>query len=277
MTLPFPRAHFYVAAFFVVTIIAFHPSYFSALREAPAAHHFHGITATLWIVLLVTQSWSIHHRSWRVHAWSGRASLLLVPLFVAAGLLVTKITLLSPSPFTPMFGIPLAVADLAASIGFPFLYFLGLRNRRFPDRHARYMLSTVFLLVGPSIARLFANFVPGFWIRSPEELYKFGWSVDLSFGLACLFIIILMVRDGGAGKPVIPFGVGLGATLAMFLGYKVLGDAAFWVEGLSQDFAALSDSVIVTAGLLIGGLAGWLGWTFPAGQKAKREGDEVTV
>ena len=42
MSLPFPRAHYYVAAFLVVTIVAFHPSYFGSLREAPFAHHFHG-------------------------------------------------------------------------------------------------------------------------------------------------------------------------------------------------------------------------------------------
>lgn len=264
MSLPFPRAYIYVASFFVVTIVAFHPSYFSALAEAPAAHHFRGITATLWIVLLATQSWSIHRGLWRVHAWSGRASLLLVPLFVAAGLLVTQVTLLRQSPFNVMFGTPLAIADLAASLGFPVLYCLGLRNRRSPDRHARYMLETVFLLIGPSVARLFANFVPGFWIRSPEDLYKFGWSVDLSFAVACAFIVILIIRDGRRGKPLLPFTVGLGATLAMFLGYKTLGHAPVWAQSLSKDFAALPSGVLVICGLLLGGVAGWLGWSYSA-------------
>jgi len=264
MPLPFPRAYIYIAIFLMVTIVAFHPSYFSVLAEAPAAHHFHGVTATLWIVLLITQNWSIHHGKWRMHAWSGRGSLLLVPLFVAAGLLVTQVTLLKDTPFNAMFGTPLAIADLAASLGFPLLYFLGLRNRRSPDRHARYMLSTMFLLISPSIARLFANFVPGFLINSPDDLHKFGWSVDLSFVIACTFIIVLMARDARNDKPVLPYAVGLGATLAMFVGYKTLGHAAIWADHLSRDFAALTGGVIVVAGLVIGGLAGWLGWAFPA-------------
>ncbi|MEE4208398.1 MAG: hypothetical protein V2I43_03925 [Parvularcula sp.] len=270
MSLPFPRAHLYVAAFLIVTIVAFHPSYFSVLKTAPAAHHFHGITATLWIVLLITQSWSIHRGLWRVHAWSGRASLLLVPLFVAAGLLVTQVTLLSPSPFTPMFGRALAVADLVASFGFAVLYALALRNRRFPERHARYMLATVFFLIGPSLARLTANFIPGMWIRSPEELYKFGWSLDFSFVFALAMIGLLIARDAARGKPVVPFAAGFAGTLAMWLGYKIGGYAPFWTEGWSHSFAALPTSVIIGAGLVIGAFAGWAGWSYPAGQAPQR-------
>lgn len=264
MALPFPRAPYYVAAFLIVTLVAFHPSYFSVLREAPLAHHFHGVTATAWIVLLITQSWSAHAGKWGLHIWSGRASVLLVPLFTAAGLMVTQVTLLRDSAFNAMFGTPLAVADLAASLGFVGLYLLALRNRRDADRHARYMLGTVFLLIGPSVARLLANFVPGFAIRSPDELFKFGWAVDASFALAVLFLLLLLVSDMRSGKPRTPLLVSLSATLGMYLGYVFIGPLPIWSEVGAPAFAALPTPVIIAAGLALGVLAAWIGWRNPA-------------
>lgn len=114
--LPFPKAHWYVAAFLVITFAAFMPSYFAVLPDAPWVHHLHGITATLWIVLVITQNWSAHQRSWRMHAWSGMASLPLLPIFTIGGLLVTQHTLLKDTVFKEMFGEALSIADLIVSV-----------------------------------------------------------------------------------------------------------------------------------------------------------------
>ncbi|WOI54213.1 hypothetical protein [Parvularcula sp. LCG005] len=267
--LPFPRAHYYVAAFLLLTFVAFSQSYFLVLNEAPFAHHFHGITATLWIVLVITQSATIHHGWWKIHSWSGRFSLLLMPLFVSAGLLATQATLQRQSPFTPMFGVPLAVADVVASLIVPLMYFLALRYRKSPDHHARYMLGTVSLLIGPSVSRLLAFFVPGFRINGPDELYNFGACVDASFAFALVFMGVLLVRDAMARKPLMPFVLALIGSGGMFVGYKYLGETAVW-RGMAPTLATLPSALFVIAGLLIGGLASYAGWTLKAGRDAAR-------
>ncbi|MEO0617603.1 MAG: hypothetical protein AAFY69_15850, partial [Pseudomonadota bacterium] len=203
--LPFPRAHWYVAGFLLFTFAAFMPSYFAVLPEAPWMHHLHGVTATLWIVLVMTQNWSAHRRRWGIHAWSGMASLALLPLLTVGGLLVTQRTLLSDSVFKTLFGQALSVADFVVSAAFVAFYTLALRHRRTPDLHARYMLSTVILLAGPVLSRFFVNYVPGFLVRSAETLPKFGNALDASFVLASAFCLALIIRDYRNRKPLAPF------------------------------------------------------------------------
>ncbi len=168
--MPFRGAHYLIAAFLAVTVVAFWPTYFSVLDAAPSAHHWHGVTATLWMLLLIWQSWSIRQRNVSLHKWGGRMSFLLAPPLVAGGLLVTKMTVIKDSPFTQMFAISLSFADFVSVAAFVLFYFLALRNRRSVEHHARYMLATVFPLIPPSVARIFTGYVPGIAIRGPDDL-----------------------------------------------------------------------------------------------------------
>ncbi|MEO0422912.1 MAG: hypothetical protein AAF184_11280 [Pseudomonadota bacterium] len=273
--LPFRHAHYFVLAFLVITLAAFAPTYFLVLDDAPAAHHLHGITATAWIVLLICQSASIHHRHWRLHAWLGRASVLLAPLMVAGGLLVTQVTLLREnSPFNLLFGHDLAVADWVATLAFALFYGLALRHRRDPERHARYMLATLTPLVGPSLARLLANFVPGFAIRAPEELAKFGMALDAAMGLTTLALLVLLVIDIKRRKPADPFLLAIGCSVLMYVGYAWFGPTALW-DRLADAFAALPVGQVVAMGLGLGLAAGAIGWWCP--HRAHRSEDARTA
>lgn len=266
--LPFPRAHYYVLAFFILTIAAFAPSYFLVLPKAELAHHLHGITATLWIVLLMTQNWSIHNKKWSMHRYSGLASMALVPLFTIGGLWVTQETLLSTSPFKDMFGVRLAFADFVATIAFLVFYALALRHRKATDQHSRYMLATLFLLFGPSIARLFANYVPGFLIRAPEDLPKFGDAVHASFVIAITICVILIARDHLNRKPITPFILGLASSVLMYLGFVWIGKTEAWIS-FSESFAAMPQWIPMSLGLVWGVVAVWWGWSNPAHRSHK--------
>ena len=269
--LPFPRAHWYVAAFMALTFAAFLPSYYSILPKAPWVHHLHGITATMWIVLIMTQNWTAHHRKWKLHAWSGMASLSLLPVFTMGGLLVTQHTLLRNSPFKDMFGTALSVADLIVVIAFIVFYALALKFRRTPDLHARYMLSTVILLAGPALARFFTNYVPGFLIRAPQDLKNFGDALDASFVVASAFCLVLIVRDYLNGKPVLPFLAALGVTVAMVLGYYLVGYSE-WYQSAANWIAALPLWQVTAFALFISGGAAWWGWVNPAPRRhAKKQ------
>ncbi len=260
--LPFRYAHWYVAAFLALTIAAFTPSYFSVLPKAPWVHHLHGVTATLWIVLLMTQNWSAHRGRWTLHVWSGIGSMALVPVFTVGGLLVTQNTLLKDTAFKGMFGEALSAADFFVSAAFVALYALALRHRKTPALHARYMLSTVILLAGPALSRLLAFYVPGFLVRSLETLPNFGKALHTSMGLTALFCVALIVRDFRKGEPIAPFSGALLATLGMWFAYFVIGYTEPY-SAFAHGFASLTAWQITAIALITSTPAVVWGWRAP--------------
>src|SRR5215207_9817452 len=83
--MPNRHAHWYLMALFPIAGLAFWPQYLSQVSTAEFEFHAHGVTATLWLMLLVAQSWTIHHDHRRAHRAVGMASLALFPLFLAGG------------------------------------------------------------------------------------------------------------------------------------------------------------------------------------------------
>jgi len=57
--MPFRFAAYFILGLIGITIVAFWPGFFSSLDSAPWGFHFHGITASLWMLLLAFQSGSI--------------------------------------------------------------------------------------------------------------------------------------------------------------------------------------------------------------------------
>ena len=88
------------------------------------------MTATLWIVLLITQNWSAHRGRWKLHALSGIGSMALVPVFTVGGLLVTQNTLLKDTAFKEMFGEALSAADFFVSATFTSSCVSGFGRKR---------------------------------------------------------------------------------------------------------------------------------------------------
>jgi len=260
--MPFPRAHLYIAGFLAVTIVAFWPTYFSVLNVAPSAHHIHGVTATLWVLLLIWQSWSIRQSNFNLHKWGGKISFFLAPPFIVGGLLVTKMTAIKVSPFTEMFAISLSFADFVSVAAFALFYFLALRNRKSVERHSRYMLATIFPLIPPTVARLLAVYAPGIAIRGPEDLPNFGIALNLSFVVAALFTITLLVNDARHKKPLLPFMLSFVSLLIMIVSYHTYGNTEQWRQ-IILAYAELSDTTLIAAGLALGAGIAFLGWVLP--------------
>ena len=262
--MPFARAPLYIAIFLAITIAAFYPNYFSVLGAAPLAHHLHGITASLWVLLLIHQSWSIHQDHWRLHAWGGRFSFALIGPFLAGGLLVTKATVLSDERFTELFAIRLAFADIASVILVALVYFLALRNRGSVEHHSRYMLATIFPLIAPSVGRFIGFYAPGLAIRSAADLPRFGIAINIGFAVALALSLWLFLRDVRRSKPPAPFAIASIFNLLMIVSFNAFGKTALW-EAWIMSFATLPSSVLVIGGVAAGVAIAWLGWTFPAG------------
>jgi len=157
--MPYRHAHYVILLVLVPAIaVAFTPHYFGDLPGASVAFHAHGLTASLWVLLVMAQSWTAHARRFALHKALARSVLVLVPLFAAGGALAmqsmaTKFATKS-DPFYAMLGARLGLDDVVATIALVLMVRAAIVHRRRMGLHAAYMLSTVLLVLSPVIERL---------------------------------------------------------------------------------------------------------------------------
>lgn len=256
--MPYPRAHYYLLAMIPLIGLAFWPGYFARLGETPWSVHVHGVTATLWILMLVAQSWAIHSGRWALHRATGRSSFVLVPVFLAGGFLMLQTMsrrTFGGHPFFEVFGAGLGAFDLLAVLFFAGFYYAALRNRRRVQLHARYMLATVLLLATPITSRFLNFYVPGMKIEGPEDMHLFAVGVHLSnaIGLAIAVGLHLQARRHG-----LPFLLAAVFLVASSISFQWLAAASLW-QATFRGIGMLPSVVVVALGLLLGALVLWLG------------------
>lgn len=268
--MPYRHAHWYLLALFPLTGLAFWPNYFSKFAASPYAFHVHGITASLWILLLAFQSWTIHSRRNSVHRLAGWASLVLFPLFLVGGLLVLQTMAVrfgaQDGPFYSQFGARLGAIDTVSSIALPFLFYMAIRWRRKVHLHARYMLAPVLFLLPPILSRLMPA-LPPFAITGPETFHRFGYGVHAADGIAVAAAAFLYWKAPKHGHP---FAIVGALILLHSLLFETLGRSEGW-EPLYASLAFVPTSLIVSLGLAAGilaGAAGWIGGQPPARREA---------
>lgn len=226
----YPRAPLYFGVLLLVAVAGFYPSYFGRLRSADAVHHAHGIAATLWMLLLIAQSWLIGRGRRRAHRILGWSSLLLVPLFLLSGFGVIHAMVASPGPFSARFGARLAFVDLLSLLFFAGTYGLALARRRDPALHMRLMASTAPLLIPPALSRLLANTIPA--IPSFEAAFQ------LSFLAAELVALALILDDRRQGRVRAPYPALLAVLVMEHAGFFLVASWPAW-ERAARGFAAL--------------------------------------
>jgi len=265
--MPYRHAYLYILALIPFIGLAFWPNFFSVFTTAPLSLHIHGLTATLWIGLLIHQSWTIHHGHNGLHRLGGSFSLLLFPAFMMGGFMVLQTmgqaTAAGGHFVYSVYGGGLGFFDTLAIATFGWLYYSALRHRRAVQSHARYMLATPLLLFGPIFARIIPGFVPGLMIRGPEDLTNFATSLYIALAGALLVAVLLWLGDRKHGQAFLIVAV---VTVLQIAGFATVGNSQTWLD-IYASFASLPELVIAAAGLIAGVLVVWLGWT--GGRRAK--------
>jgi len=254
--MPYPRAYIFLIAVLLLTFPAFYPNYFSQIGTAAWQYHFHGVTAGAWMLLLIWQSWSIHHGKRAAHRAAGKTMFVITPLFVAGGLLVMSVMVVGEDPFRAMFGVRLAAVDALAIITFVCFIYAALKHRRNVQLHARYMLATVFILFAPIASRLIPGFVPGLTIRSLEELPRWGLGLHLSHVLTIVLALMLFARDRENGRPWL---ITIAVIIAQSIVFEVAGKIALWTA-FNEWLGSTAPAALMVAGIVIGIAAVFLGW-----------------
>lgn len=264
--MPYRHAHWYLLLLFPLTGLAFWPNYFSKFTASPYAFHVHGITASLWILLLAFQSWTIHHRRNAVHRSAGWVSLALFPFFLVGGLLVLQTMAAKfgagQDPFYALFGARLGAVDTVSSIALPFMFYTAIRWRRKVHVHARYMLAPILFLLPPILSRLMPA-LPPLAVTGPETFYRFGYGLHIANAIAVAVAAFLYLKAPRHGRPFLIVG---GLVLFQSLLFETLGRTERW-ESLYASLADVPTSLVVSLGLaagIISGAAGWIGGQKPA-------------
>lgn len=224
----YSRAYLYFLLAFAVTVAGFWPSYFSRLGETGAAHHFHGITASLWMLILIIQPLLYRLNKMKLHRMVGRSTFLVVPLVVIGGVMMMHIMLSNPA-YGPL-AYRLAFIDLFVLIQFVLFYVLAIKNVRDTQYHARYMACTIFGPLIPALTRLLFH-VP--WVDS------FGKSLHVSYLLINVVLLLLIFDDKRKGKVRLPYvmAFGLMVTQQIMMHFAAEWD---WWRALMDLFTGVS-------------------------------------
>ncbi len=195
----YKNAYLYFLLAFAVTVAGFWPSYFSRLTETGAAHHFHGITASLWMLILIAQPLLYRLNKMELHKFIGRSTFLLVPLLIIGGVIMMNM-MLNNERYGPL-AYQLAFIDLFVILQFLLFYVLAIKNVRSTQYHARYMACTIFGPLIPALTRLLFH-VP--WIDS------FSKSLHTSYFLIHIVLLLLILDDKRKGNIRLPYVLALG-------------------------------------------------------------------
>lgn len=173
--------------------------HFPDFKDFNMSHHFHGMVAMSWILLLNAQAFLIRKKKYSIHRNVGKLSYIIMPLFLVSLFFVTK------TGYDRALANTGSVVEAIASTsnGFPdiiymtLLYILAMVNRKHAGKHMRYMIFTGITMLGPGLGRLL---IVAFGIPVPIAIISM---------LGTFFIIgvIWLIADLKAKKSPLPLSV----------------------------------------------------------------------
>jgi hypothetical protein len=197
-------SHWYFAAALAAIVAGFWPSFFQPLGSGDFAHSLHGVTATLWIVALIVQSWLVSRGYVVWHRRVARGALVLLPILTLSALQMVAVMFSNPQmpPFLPPL---LAFLDLPSVVFMLVLVGLALKHRRTPAAHKRFMSATVLLGFPPALTRLYAR------VFAPQV--DFMMALHGSLITVEVILVALIIADHRAGEKRLAYPL----SLAFFL------------------------------------------------------------
>jgi len=260
VSMPYPRAPYYVLVVMAVIIAGFWPSYFAKWGSVPWQFHAHGVAASIWVTMVFAQSWTAHHKQFLIHHAVGRTSLFLFP-FLIGGLaaiidLTAKGYVAANDPVRIMFGGQFLIGLALAIAAYVTVYYRALKYRRKVWIHSGYMLATPLILFESPFSRLLGMYVPGFIIRGPDDLHLIMPSIIWSMALSLIFIAAIWLKYREKANPFLVAG---GFVVAQMLTMGLMQDNAL-LKSLLTILGQLPSATVVLTGFAIGALTSWAGW-----------------
>jgi len=257
---PYKHAPYYVLAVIAVILAGFWPSYFGAWSAAPWQFHAHGIAASIWVLMVLAQSWTVHKEQLPLHRAVGKSSLLLFPFLIGGLTAIIDLTgkrfVDAPDPVRTMFGSSFLIGLALAIAAYVILYYRALKYRRKVWVHSGYMLATPLILFESPFGRVLNMGFPGLAIRGPEDLHLIMPAILWSMALELIFVGLVWIKYRDKANPFLVAGGFIAAQMAAMW---LMGGSALLTPMLVMIGQAPSAAVVM-AGIAIGAATSWAGW-----------------
>lgn len=212
-------------ALLIVSILGFSQTYlikFPTFEGFSTAHHFHGLMALLWILLLIVQPFLIRAKKYKLHRQIGKLGYIIMPLLVVSLFFVSKATYFKNikimSEKEALAILPNGTLEIFA---FTLLFTLGMVHRKNTAYHLRFLASTGLMMLGPGLGRMMVG-------------------AGLPFPIVLLFIIlsttgialVWMILDIRNKKSAFPMGVFI--VLGLFTAFINANSHAAWWQSFGK-------------------------------------------
>ncbi len=258
--MPYKHAPYYMLAVIAVIIAGFWPSYFAKWGEVPWQFHAHGVAASIWVLMVLMQSWTVHKQQLPIHRAVGKSSLLLFPFLIGGLAAIIDLTgkgYVSGDGVTrQMFGGQFLIGLALAIAAYVVLYYRALKFRRKVWLHSGYMLATPLILFESPFSRLMSGFVPGLTIRGPQDFHRIIPSIEWAMAIELAIIAVLWWRFRDKASPFLVAGVFI---VAQMLTMGLMSDNAV-LESLLVMIGNVPSAAVVMTGFAIGAATSWAGW-----------------
>ena len=267
---PYRNAPYYILVVIAVIVAGFWASYFAPFLDVPWQFHAHGVAASIWVLMVLAQSITVHKGQLPIHRALGKSSLILFPFLIgglAAIIDVTGKGFIAGDMIRTTFGGEFLIGLALAVAAYVVLYYRALKYRRKVWQHSGYMLATPLILFESPFSRVIGTWIPALQYRGPQDNAVFMDSIiwAMAAELAVIAVLWWRLRDKAS-----PFLVAAAFIVAQMLTMGLMHDNAV-LESLLVVIGNVPSATVVLTGFAIGAATSWAGWqagkrpTVPAG------------
>jgi hypothetical protein len=213
----YSNAYLYLALGFIATVIGFFPTYFNKLGETDALHHFHGITGSLWMIILIVQPMLYRFGKMKFHRIIGWTSVAFAPIVFYGAIRVIQFMMKTREPSELLY--QFAFLDVFAILPFALFVILGVIYRKDIQYHSRFMICTIFAPLSAGIVRLFYLL-----------LNNWNLAITCTYVLFELILLALIIDDNKRGRIRSPYVIAFTILLVQHVLIYFVADWEWWRE-----------------------------------------------
>lgn len=213
----YSNAYIYLSLGFIATIIGFFPTYFNKLGETDSLHHFHGITGTLWMMILIAQPMFYRFGKMKYHRMIGWASVALAPIVFYGAIRMIQLMMQTREPSELLY--QFAFLDVFTILPFILFVVLGVIYRKKIQYHSRFMICTIFGPLSAGVVRIFYLL-----------LNNWNTAITGTYVLFELILLVLIFDDKKKGEIRSPYVIAFVIFLVQHVMIYYVGDWGWWIE-----------------------------------------------
>ena len=258
--MPYRNAPYYVLFVIAVILAGFWGSYFAVWGNVPWQFHAHGVAASIWVLMVLAQSWTVHKEQLPLHRAVGKSSLILFPFLIGGLAAIIDLTgkgfVARDDPTRILFGAQFLIGLGIAVAAYVVLFYRALKYRRKVWVHSGYMLATPLILFESPLSRVFGTWVPGLTIRGPQDFDLIMVTILLAMAVELVVIAVLWWRFRDKARPFLVAG---GFIVAQMLTMGLMQGNAL-LESVLVAIGNVPSAAVVLTGFAIGAATSWAGW-----------------